>query len=154
MACVRTSFPVKKFVTMHLCKRKEPQDELQISHLWAMDGWVGILLESHVCTDICTESSAIFIYFGGHTWHFFFFASSWFPVCCHLLMSLSQSVNVNFEESTFNSMLAWAKTIIHPSVHNHLLPVIHRFLNKWKVSFKTYEHLLYLRTNVCPFSSC
>lgn len=83
-----------------------------------------------------------------------FFASSLFPVCCHLLMSLSQSVNVNFEESTFNSMLAWAKTIIHPSVHNHLLPVIHHFLNKWKVSFKTYEHHLYLRTNVCPFSSC
>ena len=62
--------------------------------------------------------------------------------------------HVNFEESTFNSMLAWAKTIIHPSVHNHLLPVIHHFLNKWKVSFKTYEHHLYLRTNVCPFSSC
>ena len=30
-----------------------------------MDGWVGVFLESHVCTDICTESSAIFIiYFG------------------------------------------------------------------------------------------
>ena len=86
-----------------------------------------------------------------------FFASSWFPVCCHLLMSLSQSVMWTLKNPPSIPCQPELKTLkkeIHPSVHNHLLLVTHHFLNKWKVSFKTYERLLYLRTNVCPFSSC
>lgn len=43
------------------------------------------------------------------------------------------------------------KKEIHPSIHNHLLPVTHHFLNKWKVSLKTYEHLLYLSNKCLSF---
>lgn len=155
MACVRTSFPVKKFVTMHLWRGKNPRINYRLAtcEQW-MAGWAYYWNLMFVRTSV--QSSAIFIIYFGVTHDtgflpqagFLFAVTFWWASLKVSMWTLKNPHSIPYQPE-----LKTLKKEIHPSVHNHLLPVTHHFLNKWKVSLKTYEHLLYLRTNVCPFSS-